>query len=253
MKQNDDGGYAPSYNLQFTVDTKQGVIVGVEVTQAGSDAEQLQPAMERLKNEAGQAPQQVLADSGYTSRKDVVAMAEAGIDLIGPAKDGEVQKETLYKLRGVSAEYRPEAFVFLEEQNQYRCPQGQFLRFHKQTDEVGRTKYVYTAKKQECAACAHKGQCCPKAKKRTLVRTEEGPEMVAFRRKMETEEAKQVYKKRGPVAEFPHACIKHRYGLRQFSVRGLIKVKLEALWVALSFNVQHWIRLCWKPKLIMAT
>jgi len=40
MKQN-DGGFAPSYNVQLTTDAKQTVIVGVAVTQEGGDAGQL--------------------------------------------------------------------------------------------------------------------------------------------------------------------------------------------------------------------
>jgi hypothetical protein len=56
MKQN-YGGFAPSYNLQLTTDAKQTVIVSLDVTQQSSDAEQLRPALERLKEEAGQAPQ----------------------------------------------------------------------------------------------------------------------------------------------------------------------------------------------------
>jgi hypothetical protein len=39
-----------------------------------------------------------------------------------------------------------------------------------------------------------------------------------------------------------------RFGLRRFSLRGLAKVKIEGLWVALTFNVEQWIRLCWKPR-----
>jgi len=253
MKQNHDGGFAPSYNVQFTTDAKQTVIVSVEVTQAGSDAEQLQAAMQRVKAEAGQAPQQVIADAGYTSRDNVVAMALASIELIGPARDGEAQKETSYKRRGVAPEFRAEAFAWDAEHNQYICPQGQRLPYQKKQTEVGQTKYIYAAGDADCAACPQKGQCCPQTRQRTIVRSEEGPEMVAFRSKMETPEAKQVYHKRGAVAEFPHACIKERYGLRQFSVRGLVKVKLEALWVALTFNVQQWTRLCWKPQLARVT
>lgn len=45
MKQN-DGGYAPSYNVQVTTDAKRTVIVSVAVTQDGGDSEQLQPAMQ---------------------------------------------------------------------------------------------------------------------------------------------------------------------------------------------------------------
>jgi len=65
---------------------------------------------------------------------------------------------------------------------------------------------------------------------------------------METPEAKVLYKKRGQVAEFPHLCVKERFGLRRFSVRGLAKVKIEALWVCLAYNIQEWIRLCWRPQ-----
>jgi len=43
MKQG-DGGYVPSHNAQISIDSAAGVIVAVEVTQAGSDYEQLIPA-----------------------------------------------------------------------------------------------------------------------------------------------------------------------------------------------------------------
>lgn len=36
MKQT-DGGFAPSYNLQICSDTAAGLVLGVEVTQTGSD------------------------------------------------------------------------------------------------------------------------------------------------------------------------------------------------------------------------
>ena len=32
-------------------------------------------------------------------------------------------------------------------------------------------------------------------------------------------------------------------GLRQFHVRGLVKVQIEMLWACLTYNLQHWIRL----------
>ena len=44
-----DGGYRPGYNVQFATDTESGVIVGVEVTNAGNDSEQLPPMLDQLK------------------------------------------------------------------------------------------------------------------------------------------------------------------------------------------------------------
>ena len=72
MKQN-NGGFNPSYNVQLTTDARQIVIVSVDVTQAGNDAEQLQPAMQRVQQESGQAPQQAIADGSYTNRGHIVA------------------------------------------------------------------------------------------------------------------------------------------------------------------------------------
>jgi hypothetical protein len=69
---------------------------------------------------------------------------------------------------------------------------------------------------------------------------------------METEAAKSIYRQRGAVAEFPNAWIKDKLGLRQFRLRGLIKVSLEVLWAALTYNIQQWVRLSWRAKLVLA-
>ena len=72
--------------------------------------------------------------------------------------------------------------------------------------------------------------------------------MVRFRQKMGQAEAKEIYKQRGAVAEFPNAWIKAKIGLRQFRLRGLVKVGMEALWACLTYNIQQWIRLRWRPQ-----
>ena len=73
--------------------------------------------------------------------------------------------------------------------------------------------------------------------------------MIVFIKKMETEEAKACYKKRGPIAEFPNAWIKDKLGLRQFHLRGLVKAGMEIIWACLTYNIQQWIRLVWRPRL----
>jgi hypothetical protein len=58
-----------------------------------------------------------------------------------------------------------------------------------------------------------------------------------------TAEARGSYRRRGRVVEFGHAWIKSKLGLRQFHVRGLVKVQMETLWACLTYNLQQWIRL----------
>ena len=48
------------------------------------------------------------------------------------------------------------------------------------------------------------------------MRISEKAVMAAFREKMKTEEAQQIYRKRGPVAEFPNCWLKEKIGLRKF-------------------------------------
>ena len=80
-----------------------------------------------------------------------------------------------------------------------------------------------------------------------MSRLETEPEpVVAMRRKMETDEAKAIYRLRGEVAEFPNAWIKDKIKLRKFHVRGLAKAAMETVWACLTYNVMLWIRASWR-------
>ena len=67
-------------------------------------------------------------------------------------------------------------------------------------------------------------------------------EMYAFRQRMATEEAKELYKQRPSMAEFPNAECRNR-GLHQFRVRGLEKVRTVSLLYAITFNFLRMVNL----------
>jgi transposase len=67
-------------------------------------------------------------------------------------------------------------------------------------------------------------------------------EVFAFRQRMATPQAKALYKQRPSMAEFPNAECRNR-GLHQFRVRGLAKVRVVALWHAITFNFMRMIHL----------
>lgn len=66
-------------------------------------------------------------------------------------------------------------------------------------------------------------------------RPKESSQMTAHRQRMGTPEAKEKYKRRAAIAEFPNADCRNR-GLTQFRVRGLAKAKAQTLWHALAYN-----------------
>src|SRR5580700_2569336 len=55
-----DGGFQPGYNVQFATDTESGVIVGADVTNAGSDGEELPPMLDQLEERYERVPPEAL-------------------------------------------------------------------------------------------------------------------------------------------------------------------------------------------------
>ena len=82
MKQS-DGGFAPSYNVQLSTDAANRIIVGAGVSQSGSDYVHLIGAVEQVKANMGKPPAQVVVDGGFTSRENIMGLAEQGIDFVG--------------------------------------------------------------------------------------------------------------------------------------------------------------------------
>ena len=67
-------GIVQAYNAQAAVEPKLQLIVGQTVTQAANDKEQLMPMLTKLEEQSGQRPDDVLADSGYCSEKNLEAL-----------------------------------------------------------------------------------------------------------------------------------------------------------------------------------
>jgi transposase len=254
MKHGNDGGIAPSYNVQISTDAEQKIIVGIELTQSSSDSGWLQPAMEQVKETMGRYPDQVVADGGFTSQASITEMNQGPMDFYGSLAEPEVRQAASMKAAGMDPAFGPSAFQIQAESKTLQCPAGKILEYVRQSKKGDTTYWQYQAEGQDCRGCDYQNRCCPRPEQGRLVsiRMTENVEVAAFRKKMKTEAAQQLYKKRGPVAEFPHAWIKDKLGIRKFRLRGIAKAKTEALWGAFTYNVQQWIRLSWRPKRMAA-
>jgi transposase len=80
------GGYAGAYNVQLTADTETQVILGVEVSQEGTDWGELGSAVKQLQRRYGRKPKEVLADGGFASIPDIHEMESQGIRVYAPPK-----------------------------------------------------------------------------------------------------------------------------------------------------------------------
>jgi transposase len=74
---------------------------------------------------------------------------------------------------------------------------------------------------------------------RFQARYDDSPEVVKWRQRMSTEEAKAVYKNRGAIAEWTNAQIR-QHGLSRFTVRGIIKVTTVMFLIVITHNILQW-------------
>jgi transposase len=229
-------GFVPAYNVQITTDAAHGLIVDVETTNEQNDAQQLMPAMQRVKEATGQFPVQVIADGDYTNHETVAAMAETRIDFYGSWKRAAERTDVISR----------ELFTFDEERNQFVCPQGKAMPLESiQTNSKG-TIHVYRAARKDCQQCPQRSECCAKLdgkKGRQVSRRIDTQAVADFKQKMELDAAKAIYRTRSAIAEFPNLWIKAKFGLRQFRTRGLQKARIEARWAALTYNIVRWLNI----------
>jgi transposase len=93
-------GFVQAYNAQAAVESDFQMIVGQTVTQAANDKEQVQPMVEAVEEQSGQRPEELVADSGYCSERNLEYL-ESGAEpnqriaayvATGRQKHGEVGK-----------------------------------------------------------------------------------------------------------------------------------------------------------------
>jgi transposase len=80
-----DGGFRPAYNVQFATTTDPArVIVGVEVTNRGSDMGESTPMLEQIEHRTGVRPAAMLVDGGYAQHAAIDEAAEKQVTLYTP-------------------------------------------------------------------------------------------------------------------------------------------------------------------------
>jgi len=72
--------YIQGYNAQLAVDDQAQVIVSQHVTSIAPDVNQLVPVLKRISKLLRAKPKQALADAGYWSEANVVALERMGVD-----------------------------------------------------------------------------------------------------------------------------------------------------------------------------
>ena len=163
-----DGGFRPGYNVQYAVAGSQmggpRTIVGVNVTNVGSDMGSVAPMVQQVEARTGQRPGVLLADGGHAKSEDISVARRMGVDVIAPPAE---TAKPIEKLKADGAD----------------------------------------------------------------------PEVIAWRERMETEGAQQLYRGRAGLVELANAHQKTHHGITQVLVRGAAKVTCVILLSAIASNI----------------
>jgi hypothetical protein len=79
-----DGGFRPAYNIQFATATDSQIIVGVEVSNIGSDLGELPPMLDQVEQRYEQRPAEWLVDGGYARHDDIEEADTHGTTVYAP-------------------------------------------------------------------------------------------------------------------------------------------------------------------------
>lgn len=80
-----DGGFRPAFNVQFAATADEArVIVGVEVTNRGSDQGETTPLLDQIEQRTGERPAEMLADGGYNRHEAIDEAAKRGATFYAP-------------------------------------------------------------------------------------------------------------------------------------------------------------------------
>src|SRR5258705_5838399 len=130
------GSGVVGYNVQVAVDTEHHLIVTHEVTNSGSDRAQLANMAKQAKGVLKTETLEAVADRGYFSSPEILACHEAGITVTLPKPQTSGAKS--------DGRFGKQDFVYLPEEDSYRCPAGEQLpyRFTSEEDWKVAPRYI---------------------------------------------------------------------------------------------------------------
>ena len=151
------GKFMRGYSGQVAADSEHQVIVGLKATAQGTDNNQLNPMLQEIERTTGQAPDQLVADSGYYTDEAVLEASRNKTDCLVP--DTETAAQLNNPKRGESADvaYAVSQFAYDEVKDEFTCPQAKKLTFIR-----NHTSTVYRC--ADCRDCPFRARCTDHAR-----------------------------------------------------------------------------------------
>lgn len=260
---NKEGGYAPNYTPLAATDAHAGFIVAADVLGSAPEQSALPAMVDDIIDTFGRAPAAVLADGAYPTGENLEQMDARQVELLAPLPEYRsppnnpaVRDDPTVAVAAADRDRLPiypqtgkldkGAFVYVEAEDRYYCPEGRPLDYEQTKSEMRRGQWISRRvyRSADCSGCPLIARCqLPTATRgRSIHRDVYEKRRQQHAAQMATTEARERYQRRFHTAEVPFAILKRVLEVRRFLLRGLEHVKSEWLWACTAFNLIKLVR-----------
>jgi transposase len=233
------GSGVVGYNVQVAVETEHHLIITHEVTNSGSDRAQLANVAKRAKAVLQIETLEAVADRGYFNSPEILACHEAGITVTLPKPMTSGAKS--------DGRFGKQDFVYLPDEDVYRCPAGERLKYRFEDVEHGLTMRRYWT--SACRSCAIKRRCTTGIERR-ITRWEHEHVLEAVQQRLDANP--EAMRQRRETVEHPFGTMKARMGATHFLMKTLPKVAAEMALSVLAYNLTRVMNIVGTKPLIAA-
>ena len=214
------------YNMQSAVDTKHHLIVVHEVINVGTDRNQLSTMAEQARTAIGSKALEVVADRGYYDSVEILACEDAGMTVYLPKPMTSGAK--------AKGRFGKQDFVYIPEDDVYRCPAGERLTYRYTNEEEGKILRRYWT--NACRTCSLKSQCTT-GQQRRITRWEHEAVLETVQDRLDRNPGKM--RLRRETVEHPFGTIKSWMGSTHFQMKTLKNVRTEMALHVLAYNMKR--------------
>ena len=231
-----------AYKAHVAVAGKRGQVItaAVATTGAAADEHYLGEVLWQHRRLSGLGVPAVVADAKYGTTDNFLYLGRLGIPTYIPTtRFGNMRKDI----------WGREHFVWLPEEDAYRCPAGQQLYRHANRKDTHRVQY--RVPKGSCMTCTFRSECSPTGRERTLHRSWAQEFVEDAEERLDSPLGKQRMVERKTCVEGVFGLAKELHGLRQTRFIGRRRVQIQLWLTAAAMNIKKAVKST-KPNLLLA-
>lgn len=236
--------FRPLYNAVLLEDLDSPFVLGYEVFNRAGDSGTLEPLLERTTLLTGRKPEVILADATFAAVSDLLVCDTHGITLYAPPGENDYSEKNQRRPKTNQFTALPKTeFAWLEDQQTYRCPEGHALQLERRQrvprangQSVG--SRLFRCPAEHCRTCPRHNTCTPNPDKgRSVSRLDNEELLESLRERMQTDDAKALYRQRAAHVELRFADLKEHRKLRRLTSRSLPRARAQVAAAVLTHNL----------------